>query len=54
MKYNYYESNVCPYKSLLIYIYFKLVYNYNLKIKLLTFPIISLIAVKVLFVYIPN
>ena len=26
MKYNCYESNVCPTKSLLIYIYFKLVY----------------------------
>ena len=54
MKYNCYESNVCPSKSLLIYIYFKLVVNYNFKIKLLTFQIISLIAVKVLLGYIPN
>ena len=54
MKYNCYESNVCPSKSVLIYIYFNLVYNYNIKIKLLTFQIISLIVVKVLLAYIPE
>ena len=54
MKYNCYESNVCPSKSVLIYIYFNLVYNYNIKIKLLTFQIVSLIAVKVLLGCIPN